>query len=104
MTPSYYWCRPGQRAERPTSTIEGAAWVNAAAYLAGRLHVSEEEMRNTPGFEQRKPDMSPAAGAAMRAVLAELGREGGDVADAAAGVSRLTPPASPAVPPPSHHH
>ena len=32
-------------------------------------------MTNTPGFERRKPDMSPAAGAAMRAVLAEMGEE-----------------------------
>ena len=29
-----------------------------------------------PGHEGRKADMSPAAGAAMRAVLAEMGREG----------------------------
>ena len=35
------------------------------------------------GHEGRKGDMSPAAGAAMRAVLAEMGKEGGD---AAAGV------------------
>ena len=33
------------------------------------------QTQNTPGFERRKPDMSPAAGAAMRAVLAEMGEE-----------------------------
>ena len=73
--------RPGQRAERPASTIEGAAWAGAAAYLAGRLQVSGEEVGNTPGHEGRKADMSPAAGAAMRAVLAEMGKEGADVAE-----------------------
>jgi hypothetical protein len=34
-----------------------------------------------PGHEGRKADMSPAAGAAMRAVLAEMGKEGADVAE-----------------------
>ena len=69
--------------------------MNAAAYLAGRLQVSEKEMAHVPGHEGRKADMSPAAGAAMRAVLAEMSKEGGDAADAAAGVIRLTPPVSP---------
>ena len=32
-------------------------------------------MRHTAGHEGRKPDMSSAAGAAMRAVLAEMGDE-----------------------------
>ena len=49
--------------------------MNAAAYLAGRLQVSEEEVGHVPGHEGRKADMSPAAGAAMRAVLAEMGAE-----------------------------
>ena len=87
------------RPERPASTIEGAAWAGAAAYLAGRLQVSGEEVGNTPGHERRKADMSPAAGAAMHAVLKEMGKEGSEAADAAAGVSRLTRLASPAVPP-----
>ena len=39
-------------------------------------------MRHTAGHEGRKPDMSSAAGAAMRAVLAEMGKEGGDAAAA----------------------
>ena len=38
--------------------------------------MSEEEVGRVPGHEGRKADMSPAAGAAMRAVLAEMGREG----------------------------
>jgi len=38
--------------------------------------VSAEEVAHVPGHEGRKADMSPAAGAAMRAVLAEMGREG----------------------------
>ena len=33
-----------------------------------------------PGHEGRKADMSPAAGAAMRAVLAEMGKDGSDAA------------------------
>merc|ERR1740139_531453 len=77
--------RPGQRPGRPASTIEGAAWAGAAKYLAGRLQVSEEEVGHVPGHEGRKADMSPAAGAAMRAVLKEMGRVGDDAADAAAG-------------------
>ena len=67
--------QPGQRAKQPTDAA-GVTWAGAAAYLAGRLQVSEEEVRNVPGHEGRKADMSPAAGAAMRAVLAEMGREG----------------------------
>ena len=76
------------RPERPASTIEGAAWAGAAAYLAGRPQVSEREMVHTPGHEGRKADMSPAAGAAMRAVLAEMGKEGGDAAAATRPLSR----------------
>ena len=37
--------------------------------------MSEEEVGHVPGHEGRKADMSPAAGAAMRAVLAEMGEE-----------------------------
>ena len=76
------------RLERPASTIEGAAWAGAAAYLAGRLQVSGEEVGNTPGHERRKADMSPAAGAAMRAVLKEMGKEGGEAAAATRPLSR----------------
>ena len=72
--------QPGQRTRQPTRA-EGSTWAGAAAYLAGRLQVSEEEVRHVPGHEGRKADMSPAAGAAMRAVLAEMGKEGADVAE-----------------------
>ena len=86
-TPSYYLTytnqplcgarRPSSKArpERPANIIEAATWADAAAYLAGRLHVSPGEVSDTPGHEGRRPDMSPAAGAAMRAVLAEMGEE-----------------------------
>eukprot|EP00964_Phaeocystis_antarctica_P040817 scaffold23361_cov68-Phaeocystis_antarctica.AAC.6 len=72
--------RPSSKAkpERPANIVEAATWADAAAYLTGRLHVAPGEVaptQNTPGFERRKPDMSPAAGAAMRAVLAEMGEE-----------------------------
>ena len=36
--------------------------------------MSAEEVAHVPGHEGRKADMSPAAGAAMRAVLAEMGK------------------------------
>ena len=64
--------KPGQRTRQP-SRAEAATWVGVAAYLAARLQVSEEEVAHVPGHEGRKADMSPAAGAAMRAVLAEMG-------------------------------
>ncbi|KAL3930088.1 MAG: hypothetical protein SGPRY_001685 [Prymnesium sp.] len=44
-----------------------SAWVGTAKYLEGRIQCTPEEK---PG---RAPDMSPAAGAAMRAVLREMG-------------------------------
>ena len=72
--------------------------MNAAAYLAGRLQVSEEEVGHVPGHEGRKADMSPAAGAAMRAVLAEMGKDG---SDAAAGVG-LPHPIMPCTAPLQH--
>ena len=65
--------KPGQRTRQP-SRAEAATWVGVAAYLAARLQVSEEEVAHVPGHEGRKADMSPAAGAAMRAVLAEMGK------------------------------
>ena len=69
--------RPSSKArpERPANIVESAVWADAAVYLASRLHVSEEEVAGTPGHEGRRPDMSPAAGAAMRAVLAEMAQE-----------------------------
>ena len=77
--------KPGETEKQPTKA-EGAAWAAAAKFLAGRLQVSEEEVRNVPGHEGRKADMSPAAGAAMRAVLKEMGREGKDAVGGGEGV------------------
>ena len=51
----------------PTNTAQAAAWGATAAYLDGRIQSVDAEK---PG---RKPDMSPAAAAAMRAVLNEVG-------------------------------
>ena len=60
--------------------------------------MSEEEVGHVPGHEGRKADMSPAAGAAMRAVLAEMGKDG---SDAAAGVG-LPHPIMPCTAPLQH--
>ena len=57
---------------RPTSAAQAATWIATAEFLSARVHSSPEEVENTPGFESRKPDMSFAAGAAVKAVLAEL--------------------------------
>jgi len=51
----------------PNNTAQARAWVGMASYLDGRLHSRPEEK---PG---RTPDMSPAAAAAMRTVLHEVG-------------------------------
>ena len=65
------FCRDG----KPTTPAQQLSWAAAAAYLSSRLHVDASEVAQTAGFEQRKPDMSPAAGAAFRAVLAEVAKE-----------------------------
>jgi len=80
--------QPGQRARMPTRE-EGAGWAGAAKYLAGRLQVSEEEVGHVPGHEGRKADMSPAAGAAMQSVLAEMAKEGGDAAAGLGGARAM---------------
>ena len=51
-----------------SNNAQGLAWVGLAKYLDGRIHSTPEEK---PG---RKPDMSPEAAAAMRAVLADLAK------------------------------
>jgi len=51
----------------PTNQAQAAAWARTASYLDGRIHSKPEEK---PG---RTPDMGPAAAAAMRAVLHEVG-------------------------------
>ena len=65
----------GRRSIAPTSERQAATWAAAATYLAARLQTSAAEMRKTPGHEGRKPDMSPDAGAAFSAVLAEVAAE-----------------------------
>ena len=57
---------------RPTNGAQAATWIATAEFLSARIHSSTQEMENTPGFEHRKPDMSEEAGAAVKAVLAEL--------------------------------
>jgi len=44
-------------------------------YLNARLQSSAEEVRRVKGHQQRKPDTSPAAAAAMRAVMFEIAGE-----------------------------
>jgi bacteriorhodopsin len=66
----------GRQHCQPETAQQSEVWAAAAAYLSSRLHVDASEVAQTAGFEQRKPDMSPAAGAAFLAVLAEVGRAG----------------------------
>ena len=70
----------GRPHTRPDSSFQADAWAEASAYLDARLHVAQEEVAYTPGHTERRPDMSPAAGAAFRAVLAEVGAEEGRAA------------------------
>ena len=65
----------GRQHCQPETAQQSEVWAAAAAYLSSRLHVDASEVAQTAGFEQRKPDMSPAAGAEMRAVLAEVAKE-----------------------------
>ena len=58
----------GPAAEDREDTVQQVVWASTTKYLAGRIQASPEEM---PG---RTPDMSPAAAAAMRAVLREVGQ------------------------------
>jgi len=51
----------------PSNHVQAAAWAATAKYLDGRIQANPEQK---PG---RTPDMSPAAAAAMRAVLGEIG-------------------------------
>ena len=60
---------------QPRSPPEALTWQATAKFLAARLQTSTEEMAHVRGHEQRKPDMSPAAGAAFRAVLSEIEKE-----------------------------
>ena len=60
---------------QPCSPSQAQAWADTALFLSARLQVSEAECARTLGHEQRKPDMSPKAGAAFRAVLEEMAEE-----------------------------
>ena len=51
------------------------AWHAAAKFLSSRLQATTEEVARVRGHEQREPDMSEAAAAAMKAVLAEMAEE-----------------------------
>ena len=57
---------------KPTNGAQAATWIATAEFMSARIHSATHEMENTPGFEHRKPDMSEEAGAAVKAVLAEL--------------------------------
>ena len=57
---------------QPTSVQQKEAWAAAAAYLTGRLQVTQAEVAKTPGHKQRQADMGPLAGEAFKAVLAEV--------------------------------
>lgn len=59
----------------PATSEQAAVWAATSEFLSARLQSSAEEMAEVTGFEQRKPDMSPAAAAAFRAVLTELASE-----------------------------
>ena len=65
----------GRRCRAPTTPKQATTWAATAKYLAARLQVSTAEVARVPGHQHRKPDMGPAAGAAMRAVLLEIAEE-----------------------------
>ena len=66
---------PGEKLAKhsyPSTPTQAAVWAAAADYLSARLHTTAAQVKDTEGHEHRKPDMGPMAGAAMRAVLAEV--------------------------------
>ena len=65
----------GCRHTKPTSAQQSETWAAAAAYLTARLQVSSRDVAKVPGHTGRKRDMSPAAGLAFKAVLAEVAVE-----------------------------
>ena len=65
----------GRRCRAPATPKQATTWAATAKFLAARLQVSTAEVARVPGHQQRKPDMGPAAGAAMRAVLSEIADE-----------------------------
>ena len=75
--------------ETASGQAQALAWATAMQYLSARVQGTPEEK---PG---REPDMSAAAAAAFRDVLAEVGK----AAFKKAGVAALTPPQSPSIAP-----
>ena len=71
---------PRDRLLTTKSAAQAATWAATCEYLIARIHSSPEEVENTRGFENRKPDMSPGAAAAMKAVLAEVAADPADEA------------------------
>ena len=67
----------GERVRRlkPTSKEQAATWTATAEYLMIRIQSTAEEVHHTVGHEQRAPDMSEEAAAALRAVLSEVASE-----------------------------
>ena len=63
---------PRDRLLTTKSAAQAATWIATAQYLTARIHSSPDEVTHTRGFESRKPDMSSAAAAAVKAVLAEV--------------------------------
>ncbi|KAL1504872.1 hypothetical protein AB1Y20_008642 [Prymnesium parvum] len=68
---------PGDRGGlgRPATPHQAAVWAATAEYLSARIQSTAEEVQSVKGHEARAPDMSEAAAAAMRAVLAEIATE-----------------------------
>merc|ERR1740139_675176 len=58
----------------PGTEAEALLWASAAQFVSARLQTSAAQVAKCRGHEGRKADMSPAAGAAMRAVLDEVSR------------------------------
>lgn len=86
---------PGQRvrAAKPSGEAQAATWAATAAYLSARLQGTSDDMSGVHKFERRAADMSDAAAAAMRAVLAEVGAEAPAVGYFARATAAMAAPA-----------
>ena len=67
--------RDSARRGKPATVEQARAWAATAEFLSARVQATAEEMEGVEGHEQRKPDMSPEAAAAFKAVLAEVAKE-----------------------------
>ena len=65
----------GERSE-PASSKEAEVWAQTAQLLAARIQTSTADLQHHPRFKDRAPDMSAAAGAAMREVLRGMASSG----------------------------